>query len=374
MESFENVLSVMSGQTLMELTLPPQDYVIRGLLPMGLSIIGGAPKIGKSWLMLDLCVKVAKGEPLWEMETKRGTTLYLCLEDTLRRLQNRLDCITDTVPPNAFFATVSGTLADDLEAQILQFIRERPDTVLIAIDTFQMIRSNAGEPTYGGDYEEIQKLKRIADSQRVAILLVHHLRKQGDRDPINKLSGTTGITGAVDTVFVLDKSRRREDEATLVCTGRDIEHRELELRFSKEEFVWKLTSDSATDQNVSLPRDMAAVVELMKSIGKFSGGNTEFVEKVSAIAGKELNCRGTKQRMNRWKYTLEDLGVYFDQTDSTPGKVLDVWYVPPSETSQSSQKPGRKISVVFVVCEVEPTVAPVCRFLLWDRVSTPPLL
>ena len=76
MESFENVLSVVSGQTLMELTLPPQDYVIRGLLPMGLSIIGGAPKIGKSWLMLDLCVKVAKGEPLWEMETKRGTTLY----------------------------------------------------------------------------------------------------------------------------------------------------------------------------------------------------------------------------------------------------------------------------------------------------------
>ena len=340
MESFENVLSVVSGQTLMELTLPPQDYVIRGLLPMGLSIIGGAPKIGKSWLMLDLCVKVAKGEPLWEMETRRGTTLYLCLEDTLRRLQTRLDCITETVPPNAFFATVSGTLADDLEAQILQFVRVHPDTVLIVIDTFQMIRGNAGEPTYGGDYEEIQKLKRIADSQRVAILLVHHLRKQGDRDPINKLSGTTGITGAVDTVFVLDKSRRREDGATLVCTGRDIEHRELELRFSKEEFVWKLMNDSAKDQTVSLPRDMAAVVELMKSIGKFSGGNTEFVEKVSAIAGKELNCRGTKQRMNRWKYTLEDMGVYFDQTDSTPGKVLDVWYVPPSETSQSSQKSG----------------------------------
>lgn len=99
-------------------------------------------------------------------------------------------------------------------------------------------------------------------------------------------------------------------------------------------------SDSAKDRIVSLPRDMAAVVKLMKSIGKFSGGNTEFVEKVSAIAGKELNCRGTKQRMNRWKYTLEDLGVYFDQTDSTPGKVLDVWYVPPSETSHSSQKSG----------------------------------
>ena len=157
MESNENVLSVVSGQALMELTLPPQDYVIRGLLPMGIGILGGASKIGKSWLMLDLCTRVAKGEPLWDMETRQGTTLYLCLEDTLRRLQNRLDCVTESVPPNAYFATVSGTLADDLEAQILRFIREHPDTVLIVIDTFQMIRGNTGEPSYGGDYEEIQK-------------------------------------------------------------------------------------------------------------------------------------------------------------------------------------------------------------------------
>jgi hypothetical protein len=85
---------------------------------------------------------------------------------------------------------------------------------------------------------------------------------------------------------------------------------------------------------------MAAVVELMKSLGRYSGGNTEFVEKVSSVAGKELNVRGTKQRMNRWKYSLEDLGVYFDQTDSTSGKVLEVWYVPPSETSQTTQKSG----------------------------------
>lgn len=340
MENFDTALSAISGQSLMELPLPPPEFVVRSLLPQGLSILGGAPKIGKSWLMLDLCVKVAKGEPLWGLETKQGTTLYLCLEDTLRRIQNRLDCITESVPANAYFATVSGTLADDLEAQILQFLREHPDTVLIVIDTFQMIRANTGEPTYGGDYEEIQKLKRIADSQRVAILLVHHLRKQGDRDPINKLSGTTGITGAVDTVFVLDKSKRREDAAALVCTGRDIEHRELELRFSREDFVWKLVSDSAKDKTVSLPKDMAAVVEMMKSLREYTGSNTEFVNRLAAFSGLTLDVRGTKQRMNRWKYTLEDAGVTFQQKDTTAGKVLGVRYTPPSETSQISQRSG----------------------------------
>ena len=273
----------------MDLEFMPQEFVVRGLLPNGLSILGGAPKIGKSWLMLELALRVAKGEPMWGMETKQGTVLYYCLEDTLKRIQQRLYCITENGPDNLLFETATGTLATNLEEEILLYIRKHPDMSLIIIDTFQMVRGKKGDPSYGSDYDDIQKLKRISDSQNVAILLVHHLRKMGDRDPVNKLSGTTGITGAVDTVFVLDKSRRREDGATLVCTGRDIEHRELELRFSKEEFVWKLMSDSAKDRTVSLPRDMAAVVELMKSIGKFSGGNTDFVEKVSAIVGKELH-------------------------------------------------------------------------------------
>lgn len=340
MEILENTLSVINGQDLMELNLPPQSFTVRGLLPQGLSILGGAPKIGKSWLMLDLCIRVAKGEPLWGMETKQGTTLYLCLEDTLRRIQHRLNCITEDVPANAYFATASGTLADDLEAQILQFIREHPDTVLVVIDTFQMIRGNSNEPSYGGDYDEIQKLKRIADSQRISLLLVHHLRKQGDRDPINKLSGTTGITGAVDCVFVLDKSRRREDAATLVCTGRDIEHRELELRFSKDEFVWNLMSDSAKESMGTMPKDMVAFVEFMKQIQTYSGTNTGLAEQFSAFSGMPATPKGLKQRMNKWCYRLEDLGVTFCSRETKQGKLVDVWYkAPVSNASQISQVP-----------------------------------
>ena len=340
MEILENTLSVINGQDLMELNLPPQSFTVRGLLPQGLSILGGAPKIGKSWLMLDLCIRVAKGEPLWGMETKQGTTLYLCLEDTLRRIQHRLNCITEDVPANAYFATASGTLADDLEAQILQFIREHPDTVLVVIDTFQMIRGNSNEPSYGGDYDEIQKLKRIADSQRISLLLVHHLRKQGDRDPINKLSGTTGITGAVECVFVLDKSRRREDAATLVCTGRDIEHRELELRFSKDEFVWNLMSDSAKESMGTMPKDMVAFVEFMKQIQTYSGTNTGLAEQFSAFSGMPATPKGLKQRMNKWCYRLEDLGVTFYSRETKQGKLVDVWYkAPVSNASQISQVP-----------------------------------
>ena len=111
-------LAVIDGETLMDMKLPPTKFCVDTLLPQGLCILGGASKIGKSWWVLDLCVRIAKGEPMWDLKTTGGTTLYLCLEDTLRRVQNRLLCITDEVPPNAFFATSAGTLSGGLCEQI----------------------------------------------------------------------------------------------------------------------------------------------------------------------------------------------------------------------------------------------------------------
>ena len=74
-------LAVIDGETLMDMKLPPTKFCVDTLLPQGLCILGGASKIGKSWWVLDLCVRIAKGEPMWDLKTTSGTTLYLCLED-----------------------------------------------------------------------------------------------------------------------------------------------------------------------------------------------------------------------------------------------------------------------------------------------------
>lgn len=257
-------LAVIDGETLIDMRLPPTKFCVDTLLPQGITILGGAPKIGKSWLVLDLCVRIAKGDPLWDLPTHKGTTLYLCLEDPLRRVQERLNCITDEVPPNAFFATAAGTLADGLCEQIKDFVRQHPDTALVAVDTFQVIRSSGVDTSYANDYSEVRKLKQLADEWDLSLLLVHHLRKQGDRDPLSKLSGTTGISGAVDAAFVLDQSKRSATGATLFCTGRDIEYRELELDFSKENFLWELISDTLTEPMLALPKEMAALAAFME--------------------------------------------------------------------------------------------------------------
>ena len=271
----ERKLVAVDGESLWDMEFAARRFCIRGLLPQGLCVLGGAPKIGKSWLVLDWCIRIARGDLVWGMEVSQGTTLYLCLEDTLQRVQHRVYCMSEEGTPNAYFATAVGTLADDLESQISSFLLLHPDTVLIVVDTFQMVRGNSNEPSYGGDYQDMQKLKRIADAHNITVLLVYHLRKQGDRDPVNRLSGTTGISGAVDAVFVLDRKERAQNAALLVCTGRDVEYRELELRFSKERCVWDLVSDSAEKPEQLLPQEMNLFLEYMKEVRFFSGGNTE---------------------------------------------------------------------------------------------------
>lgn len=121
-------LTYLDGETLISTVLPPIRFVVDKLLPQGLHILAGAPKVGKSWLALWLCLCVAKGEPVWNFPTLRGGVLYLCLEDSYSRIQNRLLDITDNAPADLCFATVSEKLHSGLEEQIEGFLGAHPDT------------------------------------------------------------------------------------------------------------------------------------------------------------------------------------------------------------------------------------------------------
>lgn len=330
----DNKLDVIDGETLADLRLPPTRFCVQTLLPQGVTILGGAPKIGKSWLILDLCIRIAKGEPIWNLLTEKGTTLYLCLEDTRRRVQERLLSITDDVPANAFFAVAAKTLADGLADQIREFIQEHSDTVLVAVDTFQMVRGSDTDISYASDYAEVRQLKQLADEFNLSILLVHHLRKQGDNDPLNKLSGTTGISGAVDAVFVLDKSRRNEANATLICTGRDIEYRELELCFTKDHCIWELVSDSADTPEILLPRELISFLDFMRDKISFSGSNSDLAEQFNNHSDENISAKALKQMMNKWRYQLEDNGLQFRSYRSNGQRLVTVEFRPTGEVSE----------------------------------------
>jgi len=223
--------------------LKPLNFIVDTLLSQGLHILAGSPKVGKSWLALWLSVQIAQGNPIWGMAVKPGTTLYLCLEDSTLRIQNRLFDITEDAPENVHFCTECFTLGKGLEEQLTKFIDAHPDTVLIIIDTLQMIRGSGYENTYANDYRDLSALKRIADSHNIAILLIHHLRKELSEDVFSRISGTTAISGAVDSSFTLVEERRGSGRAKLSCVGRDIEYRELELAWNNDH-VCEMVSDS----------------------------------------------------------------------------------------------------------------------------------
>lgn len=327
--------NAIDGETLMDMNLPRTKFVIQGILPQGLAIIAGAPKIGKSWLMLDWCVKIAKGENIWNFKTTKGTTLYLCLEDNDNRIQDRLLTITDEVTNDVYFVTDCCSLSDGLEEQIRNFVNEHSDTVLIVIDTFQKVRQNSKDTSYASDYKEIATIKKIADELQIAILLVHHMRKQDDKDPLNKLSGTNGIAGGADTIFILDRSKRSQNSSTLICTGRDIEYREFELNFNKDDCVWNLIADSSENPDMLMPDEMNMLIEMMKSEKYFNGSNAEFLERYNVYSGKNLSARILKRMMNKWKYDLNDNHVYFKSYKENNIRKVEVKYDCENDNSDS---------------------------------------
>lgn len=148
MQSNPHKLTVIDGETLMDKRLPPTKFCVDTLLPQGLCILGGSPKVGKSWLVLDLCVHVAQGTPLWGLDVTRGDVLYLCLEDSERRIQERLNTITDNVPDGMYFATGCTSIESGVCDWLRDFKCQHPALSLVAIDTFQLIRTPTPEVSY----------------------------------------------------------------------------------------------------------------------------------------------------------------------------------------------------------------------------------
>lgn len=340
----KKVFNSIDGETLFDMDLPKTKFVIKDLLPQGLAIIGGSPKVGKSWLMLDWCVRIAKGESIWNFTTEKGTTLYVSLEDTTSRLQERLLSVTDEAP-NAHFATFSFKIGEGLEEQIKNFVEEHSDTVLIVIDTFQMIRNTGKDVSYASDYNEIEIIKKLAEELKITILLVHHLRKQSDSDPFNMLSGTNGLAGGVDTMFVLDKSKRCTSNATLYCSGRDIEDREIELKFDRDECTWKYVSDSLDNPEILLPDEINLLIEFMKQKVCFVGSNTDFTNEFVFFCGKEFDTKSLKRKMNRYRRELEENSVTFQSNRSNGKRVLTISY----KSDDSDVKDDKNVAVENVV-------------------------
>lgn len=242
--------NVYSAAELGEMLLPPLRYIVEGMLPMGMGVLVAKPKIGKSWMVLDLCLAAARGEPFLGSPTSPHGALYLALEDGKSRMQTRLRKLTAgrPLPQNLHIQFTAPRLDEGLLDGLGAFLDEHPDVHLVCIDTLSKIKPK-GKPfenAYDADYAYMGQLKQFADSRGICVLLVHHTRKSKSLDDsFDNINGSTGIMGAADFTVVLDKRSRMDDEASFILTGRDIEQQERVIRFEKASCRWVMQGTAA---------------------------------------------------------------------------------------------------------------------------------
>ena len=305
-------LSTVDADTLLSSPLPQTVFLVEELLPQGVHILCGASKIGKSWLVLWLALQVAQGLPVWGLKTLPCKVLYLGLEDTLSRIQDRLFRLTDQAPPTLRIGTLCHQLDHGLQNQIEQYLFSFSHTKLIIIDTFQKIRDNtiSRGSLYAADYKDMSLLKQLADRYNLCILLVHHLRKLTDTaDPFNEVSGSTGLQGAADSTFILKRSNRASDEAILLATGRDIEYQQLTLRFSQ--FRWHLVSrkDATTLAKEAIPPFLFRLADFVRQQKHWEGSATALL---AAMGETEVTANNVVKLIARyWECALDPMGITY---------------------------------------------------------------
>src|SRR5262245_10860712 len=201
---------VFTAADLKEKKFEPIAYVVPRIIPEGLTILAGRPKVGKSWLALDLALGIAGGRfVLGDIKLEDGDVLYAALEDNQRRLRSRIERILSasgqTWPERLTLATKWNRLDAGGVADAKEWVASVERPRLVIFDTLAGIRPDRQkqDSIYEGDYKALTELQAWLNDAHLGGLLLHHTRKMESEDPIDTISGSLGLAGCADTAAVL---------------------------------------------------------------------------------------------------------------------------------------------------------------------------
>jgi hypothetical protein len=127
-----------------------------------------------------------------------------------------------------------------------------------------------------------------------------------DGDPLDMVSGSTGLTGCMDTILVLN---RGSDGVTLYGRGRDIEEIESAVQFDKQYCRWSMLGDA---REVRMSAERRAIIDALRTerepmspnviadVTGHTSGNTRRLLHSMVIDGEVTKA-------GRGKYTLPDI-------------------------------------------------------------------
>jgi hypothetical protein len=219
----------------------PIQFIIETILPVGLTIIAGLPKTGKSLLTVMMMLAVGKGLRLFvSLGTVKSEVLLISLEDRRRTIYNRVKKMMKRFPPTdqvQISTEWEKNFEENLDS-LKNFLDDHPRVRLVIIDTLAFFTGKKVRGSYFADYENVTKLRIIANERNIAILAVHHVKKTPQKDWLSGLYGSHGIPGAADSLLYLERMRGGKT-ANLHFTSRESEDGSINLKFNKDYLIWE---------------------------------------------------------------------------------------------------------------------------------------
>lgn len=256
-EKEEASFQIISAAKLSKEPLPPIRYAVANMVPEGGTVLSGDFKAGKSWLVLEMCMAVSRGDRFLGFETHKGSTVYFALEDCDKFAQERINMLPGNIPDNFYYIFQARTLDDGLLDMLDSIYEQIEDVRMIVIDTLAFIefQPKRGESAYKKDYRTGSTLKKWADAKGISVVVVTHTTKvRHMEDPFMNTSGTNGVTAAADSIITLVKEKRSDQFATLAITGRRV--RESFHRIQMDEHcVWQNMGTLSSDGTENLKQE-----------------------------------------------------------------------------------------------------------------------
>lgn len=288
---------------LLYMDFPDPKWAVPGLIPTGLVSLAGRPKIGKSWLALQLAHAVGAGGQFLGQRVDKRTVLYLALEDGPRRLKSRLRA--QHVPETAaIYFDTTRTVLDDQGVEVLEKRIEEDGIFLVIIDTFSRAIGGADQLDGGAMTEVLGHLQQMAQSKEITALLVdHHHRLPSighNADPIEDLYGATSKSAVVDAAIGIYRGQGRQG-TTLKVIGRDMEEMELSLQWKPSDCTWESLGNAGEVRADSFQGEVLATIGELMALGELPTGTriAKHLGKVKGQVGKaiaDLINRGAVQK------------------------------------------------------------------------------
>ena len=291
------------------------EWIIKDLLPVGVSLMAAKAKTGKTYFFMQAAIAISKGIPfLGQFETTKGRVLQLALEDPEKRLVTRYQQLGDY--PKGYWYTLEShfpRIGNGFEETVKKHLDEMQDCKLVIIDTLAnvMPTSETKGDTYLKDYQTVTTIKSFANQYpHTAFIFITHMKK-GETEDIDSILGSTAISGGFDNLYFLRKAGYNGN-ATMTMTGKDVAQETHALQFDKQLTAWQYLG---TGEMATMSESRKEVISVIQKHGAETKSDiVQLIDDLNDESAKKLLNRMVKddilevvgRRGNSYKYCLTE--------------------------------------------------------------------